>query len=159
MGQPAFSGRWMSTSDGIAYEWKDGRWSLRFDEIAIVGEYTNELGPFADDYYFCFVRHDGVHWNDGSFYAEGRDELLSALARHFGTSFECELCDSTTFNSRIMWPPALCDRPLFEYKDPVPRNRLSAWLRTIGLKPITNVQTVAAEIREFLISTVHIQTP
>jgi len=49
-----------------------------------------------------------------------------------------------------MWPPSLCEEPLFEYHEPVAGNRFSAWLRTIGLKPGTNVQTVASTVRQFV---------
>jgi len=144
------SGRITCTVTGVEYEWPGGRWSLAFEDIAAVGECTNELGPFADDYFICFVHRDGLRWSECSFYAEGRDELLVHLAQHFGTSFEYGLCNSTTFRSRVMWPPSLCEEPLFEYHEPVAGNRFSAWLRTIGLKPGTNVQTVASTVRQFV---------
>lgn len=151
VGKPTLSGRWTSTPYGITYERSGGSWSIRFDEITAIGECTNELGPFADDYYICFVGLDGVRWLEGSFYAEGRDELLTCLAQHFGIPFDWQLIDSTTFRSRVMWPPALQDRPLFDYREPDPVNRVSAWLRRIGLKPNTNVQTVAEDVRRHIV--------
>lgn len=65
-------------------------------------------------------------------------------------AFEWGLVDSTTFKSRVMWPLALRDQPLFEYREPAPSTRLRAWLRKIGLKPNTNVQSVAETVRQFV---------
>jgi hypothetical protein len=149
MKRPTLSGRVTCTTEGVRYEWRGGAWSLVFDEIVVIGECTNELGPFADDYYICFVRGDGARWLSASFYAEGRDELLECLAHRFGTTFEYSLCDSTTFRSRVMWPPQLRNLPLFEYHEPEPINRIGRWLRRIGLKPMTNVQVVSEEVRRF----------
>lgn len=138
------------TPAGVEYTWSNGSWKLSFDEIAVIGEHTNELGPFTDDYFICFVHRNGKGWLECSFYAEGRDALLTCLEAHFGTPFEFKLCDSTSFKSRVMWPRSLNDEPLFEYLEPPPGNRFSKWLRRLGVKPITNVQVIAPRIHEFI---------
>lgn len=153
MGNATQSGRITCTSAGIEYMWRGGGWSLAFADIAAIGECTNELGPFADDYFICFVHRDGLRWSECSFYAEGRDELLVCLSEYFRTAFEYGLCNSTTFRSRVMWPPSLRDEALFEYREPLSRSRLSAWLRRIGLKPSSNIQVIASPVRQFVSGT------
>jgi len=150
MVKATYSGTIFCTSAGIEYAWRNGSWKLPFSEIAVIGECTNELGPFADDYFVCFVNRNGKGWLDCSFYAEGRDALLTCLESHFGTPFELGLSDSTSFKSRVMWPPSLRGEPMFEYLAPPPKNRLSAWLRRIGMKPNTNVQVIAPRVQKFL---------
>jgi hypothetical protein len=145
------SGSIRCDDERVSYTWDGGSWTLRFVDITVIGECTNELGPFADDYYICFVAADGETWWTTSFYAEGRDELLQCLARRFGSTFEWGLCDSTTFKSRVMWPPPLRDKPLFAFSEPRASNRFSGFLRALGIAPSSNVQTVSSEVREFVL--------
>ena len=93
-----------------------GDWDLPVSEVRIIGEATNQSGPFADDYFFCFATGPGM-WREASFYAEGRNEFLSALGAKLGSPLEAGLCHSTDFTSRILWPPSLAGEPMFRYDD------------------------------------------
>jgi hypothetical protein len=91
-----------------------GTWELPISEITIIGEYTNEDGPFADDYFIAFLTDAEPGWLEASFYGEGRDSMLEELSRVLGSDLSCGLAHSTTFTSRILWPEHKKSRELFE---------------------------------------------
>ena len=93
-----------------------GDWDLPVSDVRIVGESTDQLGPFADDYFFCFATGPGM-WLEASFYADGRDEFLRALGARLGTPLVTGLCHSTDFASRVLWPPPLVGKPMFKYTE------------------------------------------
>jgi hypothetical protein len=41
-------------------------WDLPISEIRVIGEATNDHGPFGDDYFFCFATDAGC-WQEASF--------------------------------------------------------------------------------------------
>jgi len=121
--------------DTIRYVLPDGGFTLRLGEIHIIGECTNQNGPFVDDYFLCFVT-DLSGWYEASFYAAGRDKFLSSLGERLGVHLELTLVASTDFASRILWPTTLTGQPLFDYRPEKPtgfwsRLRLGWWPRMI----------------------------
>src|SRR4051794_26017651 len=65
-----------------------GTWDLQVADVRIVGETTNQDGPGVDDYFLCFAT--GLRmWYEASFYAAGRDELLSKLRARFRSNSPC----------------------------------------------------------------------
>lgn len=100
-----------------------GVWDLPVSGVRIVGEATNQSGPFADDYFFCFATGPSM-WREASFYAEGRDRFLRALGKKLGTPLEAGLCKSADFASRVLWPPSLAGDPLFRFDDIRPKGLL-----------------------------------
>jgi hypothetical protein len=114
-----------------------GNWDLAVSDVRMVGERTNQSGPFADDYFFCFATGPGM-WQEASFYAEGRDEFLDALGAKLGAPLFVGLCHSADFASRILWPPSLAGQAMFDHV-PVPRRGvLGSW---IGPSQILTVYT------------------
>ena len=103
-----------------------GCWELPIAEITIIGEYTNEDGPFADDYFLVFVRDGEPGWLEGSFFADGRDAILKELSARLGADLSCGQAHLATFRSRILWPDHLKGRVLFEFRpEGILRNRQS----------------------------------
>ena len=100
-------------------------WALALDDLMVFGEMTDESGPGGDDYQFIFVRRDGS-WFASTFYFDARDEFLAALSDSLGTPLVCGLSHSTTFASRVLWPPPLVGRPLFDFS---PVSAADAWGR------------------------------
>ena len=45
-----------------------------------------------------------------------RDDFVTALGRRLGAPIKLLLTGSTDFDSRILWPPELVGRPMFEYQ-------------------------------------------
>jgi hypothetical protein len=95
-----------------------GDWDLALSDVRLIGECTNQSGPFADDYFFCFATGPGM-WFEASFYADGIDEFLQAISAKLATSIDAGLCNSTDFASRVLWPLSLAGEPMFIYS-PVP---------------------------------------
>lgn len=121
-----------------------GDWGLPVSDVRIIGEATNQNGPFADDYFFCFASGPGM-WLEASFYAEGRDEFLRVLGAKLGSPLVPGLCNSTDFASRVLWPPSLAGEPMFRYDD-APRKGL--WGKLFG--PFQNHQTYSDRIAAVL---------
>lgn len=89
-------------------------WSLPSTEVRLIGEYTNENGPWLDDYFLVFLASSDGAWNQASFYATGRDEVLAELGQVLGTKLDLGLCNSANFKSRIIWPPNLAGKKFVE---------------------------------------------
>jgi hypothetical protein len=127
--------------DSIRY-WVDGTlaWELSVSVVCIIGEATNDHGPFLDDYFLCFAT-DADSWFEASFYAEGRHEFLKSLAVVHGGSLTLRLVGSTDYASNVLWPFHLAGTPMFSFKPAMP----ATWLgRLIG--PMRNTQRFSEEV-------------
>lgn len=102
----------------IHYELPNGGWHLPVSEIKVIGEHTDDHGPYVDDYFFVFLTDSYLH--EASFYAEGSDQLISDLSDSLGAKIFCDLVNSTDFKSRVMWPPDLEGQPFYNFV-PVPK--------------------------------------
>ncbi len=90
-----------------------GRWKTQFSDIVAFGEYTTDNGPFIDDWFMVFVSKD-LEWVEASNFCAGRDEVRSRLAELWGQDgLHEKLWGSTDFASRVIWPAALAEQPLF----------------------------------------------
>jgi hypothetical protein len=118
------SGRIWIENKTIHYKTPNGGWEIPISEIRIVGEHTNQSGP-AVDYFFIFLTASGGY--EASFYAEGRESLLMELGQQLDSQLDCRLVNSTNFKSRIMWPPEMQDKALFDYT-PAPKPK-GIWAR------------------------------
>jgi hypothetical protein len=92
-----------------------GSFSLPLSEIAVIGEFTTDNGPVIDDWFLVFVRRTGGEWFEASEYAVGTQDVLQRLSTVLGDSLRAGLSNSMDFSSRILWPTALADRPLFTF--------------------------------------------
>ena len=93
-----------------------GEWTLPLSDLKVIGEYTNEDGPFLDDYFFVFVADPHESWYEASFFAEGRDLFLTELGARLGCRLTCSLCNSARFRSRVWWPPQLAGQDMFQLR-------------------------------------------
>ena len=118
-------------------------WTIRVDDIRIVGEATNQNGPFADDYFLCFATGPGM-WHEASFYAHGRDAFLAALGERLGAALDLRLVYSTDFASRILWPVQLIDRPMFKYQDMPPKSAVGRLLGSMQNEQMYSDDVLAA---------------
>jgi hypothetical protein len=119
-------------------------WQLASADIAVVGEYTTADGPFVDDYFFAFVRVDGAVF-EASFYAAGGNATLDALGAALGGKITAGLCNSATWRSRVIWPQALENVPLFELRDRGDRSIWHRLQRVVGLGAMHAVLTDEVE--------------
>lgn len=105
----------VQTGGRLVYLSNDGTgWSIGMDEIVVVGEYTNEDGPSAADWFYVFVKPSG-EWCELPLYADGFDDAVGHLAGRLGFEPEKALFYRPTFDSRIIWPEAKKGKPLFAF--------------------------------------------
>jgi hypothetical protein len=123
---------------------RGGGWELAASDIALVGEYTTADGPFVDDYFFAFVRNDGAVF-EASFYAAGGNATLDALGAALGGKIMAGLCNSATWRSRVIWPQALEDAPLFELRERAAGSIWHRLQRVIGMGAMDAVLTEQVE--------------
>jgi hypothetical protein len=135
------SGKFWLDDDVAHYESRTyDSWQARVADIRLIGEVTNQNGPFADDYFICLVTADDGCWLEASFYAKGRDEFLRKLGERLGQPLELQLCASADFASRILWPSRLLGQPMFKFTEVVPHG---FWQRLKYLIAPYNVRTLA----------------
>ncbi len=91
-----------------------GSFSVPVAEVAVIGEFTTDNGPFIDDWFLACICRDG-NWFEASAYADGFNDVLEGLSAILGTSVCCELYGAADFASRIIWPSSLAGHPLFEF--------------------------------------------
>ena len=96
-------------------------WTLRVEDLRVLGEATNEDGPFADDYFICFGLNSTT-WLEASFYSEGMQEFLIDLQAYLSASFMLNLQGSTSFDNVILWPEHLAGQAMFDYHVAEPKN-------------------------------------
>ena len=106
-----------------------GSFSIPVADIAVIGEYTNQDGPYLDDWFLDFVLRDGCTIFRASAYAVNCREVLDLLSRVLGASLPRRLT-STDFDSRVMWPPNLAGQPLYEFSR-IRDDNANFWRRVI----------------------------
>ena len=124
-----------------------GRWKIQFSDIVAFGEYTTDNGPFIDDCFMVFVTTD-LEWVEASNFCAGRDEVRSKLAGLLGhDGLHGKLWGSTGFASRVIWPSALAEQPLFDWK---PRPQ-SLWqsIKSCGISILD--KELAPSVRDHLL--------
>lgn len=88
-------------------------WSFALKELWLIGEWTDDHGPWADDYFYFFIAGSPPKVFEAPMYANSQlmDEIGQFLQIHLVTG----LVSSTVFNSRVIWPPELEGHNLFKY--------------------------------------------
>jgi hypothetical protein len=138
------SGRLVLDRDVVRYDSRTYEsWELAVADIRVIGEMTNQCGPFADDYFVCFVTDASGCWKEASFYAEGLDACLTQLGAQLGSDLQLQLCASTDFTSRVVWPPQLVGDPMFEFREKVPHG---LWQKLKRLLLPENLQTISKAV-------------
>jgi hypothetical protein len=136
------------TVEGESITFRQGghHWTVPLESIVAVGEATNQWGPFADDWFVCLITRPEGRWYEAPVYASGVEEVLEWLTRRLGEPIQLGLANSTDFRSRVMWPPGLKGKQLFEFTEPEPLALWQRILRLCRLWPWANVQHVHAEV-------------
>lgn len=114
---PSDSGSYRLSNGTLSYRSEVyGSWDLPIAEITLIGEYTNEDGPFADDFFLVFLTANDGGWHEASFYGEGRDEILRELSALKGSEIVCGLCLSMSFASQVIWPVEKRGEEIFDFQ-------------------------------------------
>jgi hypothetical protein len=131
-------------------------WDVSIDALILIAEYTTNEGPMRDDYFlvfWCFERGQLFEMKC-SFYAVNAIETMEALLKQLNASTTLGLESSTEWNSRVLWPAKLAQKPYFERVQLVPatfKERISKAVfgQSFEFPPTAEVQ---AYLRGFLAS-------
>ncbi len=132
----------------LAYRSARSSWEIAPERILCVGEATSE-SP-VEDWLLCLITDVQGNWVEASLYAQGRNDALQWLSQALGSSLEVKLANAPPFRSRVMWPPALRESPLFEYQVSLLRRTFSRGLRRLGIPLRTSVQSVHPQVMDSL---------
>ena len=134
--------------DEITYLRGKAEWTLRLDAIAVIGEATNQSGPWGVDHILCIVTDRGARWYEVPSSATGADDLLGWLGKKLSATLDWKLVTSTDFTSQVLWPAVLRGQLLFEFVEPVPKSLPQRLAKAVGLWPLSNEQRVHPSIVE-----------
>ncbi|HEY6968228.1 MAG TPA: hypothetical protein VJA94_03415 [Candidatus Angelobacter sp.] len=125
-------------------------WSLPIESIVLIAEYTTNEGPYLDDYFLVFVtvEQGTFYFATCSFYAKGRDDVLSTLHEQLASPFELELIGSTDWESRVVWPSRMAGKEYFTFRAVSPKT-LTEKIKT-KLLGETLEYSISHEIQEYL---------
>ena len=101
--------RWNFVNDTIQLTVDDKQFALRANEVLLVGEYSNENGPFSDDHFLVIIDRSGVLF-ETAVNGNIKEEDVRHLRRLLGSPLRCELIGKTTFYNRVIWPPRFVGR-------------------------------------------------
>lgn len=121
-------------------------WTVPLESMRILGEATNASGPWGDDWLLIVIDGQEPGWFQAPMDAEGVQEVLQELARRLGEPLELRLANSTTFQSRGLWPAALLGRPLFRLEEPEPAHLWQRGLKLVRLWPWHRIQSFTPEV-------------
>jgi hypothetical protein len=94
---------------------QSGSWNLPLKELAIIGEYTTDVGPVLDDWFLVFVHHSGSRWFECSMRATDTEAVVAALGDMLDIELKPGLANVTEYKSRILWPPPMKDAAIFTF--------------------------------------------
>ena len=92
--------------------------TVDLNEVAVIGEYTTDVGPYFDDWFLVFITRTG-EWSRISIYADGIEELKRYLSQLFHADFSgYHLTGSTVWQSYITYPFEIAGSPVFTLTPP-----------------------------------------
>lgn len=118
-----------------------GNWSIPLSEIRLLGEYTNEEGPFVEDHFFVIIDSNNNIF-EAPVGAEGIVDVIKALSEIYGCKIELKLIFETSFKSRVIYPQKLYDMDLFTITN---KNKISFFKKMINLLKIPTDSVVISE--------------
>jgi hypothetical protein len=111
-------------------------WSLRIDQLGIIGEYTTSEGPYFDDHFIVFVDCDG-NWFEVTF-ALARS-VWNKLETELGVPLVGQLANCTRYESKVLWPNAIQGAHLFDFQEKPAQNLRQRILGLIGVSTTERV--------------------
>lgn len=83
--------------------------------IILLGEFTTEDGPYADDHLLAFWLDDG-RTIELPVNTPGAPQIIDKVAHTSGGTSRVELTLNTSFASRVLYPPKYAGENLFDFK-------------------------------------------
>jgi hypothetical protein len=101
-------------------------WQVPISEVRAIGEYTNQNGPWSDDWFIVFVG-DAGNWFEVPANAPSVQPTLATLGDRLHTPLALTLTRSASFASTILWPPHLGGQEFLTFR----RARRGHWFRRV----------------------------
>jgi hypothetical protein len=124
----------IALSDGIicfdGADMSSDRWSVPLSRLAIVAEFTDPGQWGSYDWVLILIEKSGTG-HAAPMYAEGVDELLTALQTVMGSEIRPALASSVDFASHILWPLKLAGQPLYRILPSPHGGWFFGWLRRV----------------------------
>src|SRR5580658_444171 len=120
--------------------------SIDWESTVIVGEYTVPSGPYFDDHFLVIVLRSGrmLECTVGN-----AKNVISDLERAVGTKIVFQLCNRTDATSRVLYPSAFAEHPLFDfYREPNGFYRFFKAVRYFGVTEIS--KRLTRELAEYI---------
>jgi hypothetical protein len=93
----------------------NGKVSVPFESILLVGEFTTEDGPYAEDHLLSVWSSDGRVF-EIPIWSPGVKQLLEMLSAKTKAAIETSLATSSSFASRVLYPPEKSGQELFVFR-------------------------------------------
>jgi hypothetical protein len=117
--------------------------SIDWKCVAVAGEFTVPSGPYFDDHFLVLVTNSRMIAEIPSHVA---DQWIPALEKATGTKVVWGLCNRTDCASRIIFPSALAEHPVFDFfSPPAGMWKFLKGLRHSGMREITKRLTKEVE--------------
>lgn len=97
----------------------DPIWESGLDRIVLLAEFTTAEGMPGDRHLLVFwtFENDELHRAQANFESSGRDEMVRQLSAYWNVELKVGLTDSAEWQSRVIWPRSLADRPYFTLEE------------------------------------------
>jgi len=106
--------KWVEFANGVVTYCEGGEeaWSVSLSDVRVVGELTLPADLIRDDYFLVLVGADS--WFLVPFGADGVEGLIDELSERLGCELEFRLAPEVELRSRVLGPPPLVGRKLFD---------------------------------------------
>ena len=113
---------------------RDGQtlFEISISEIKVIGEYTNDEGPYHDDWFLTILTNED--WYEIPMYLEDFNKFLNVLGEKLETKFILHFANSTNWKSRIIYPEKFADQEIYKIEEILPQTFLGKLSRIFGRK-------------------------
>lgn len=116
----------------ILEEKEDIIFQLPIKEIVFIGEYTNDQGPYFDDWFLFVVDNEGNTFQI-SMYSLNIDLVMKKLSKIFGFSRSLDLVNSSDWKSISLFPKNFYGQEFLGLVKKEPRNIIRRFLYLFGI--------------------------
>lgn len=136
----------------ILFDSNEIAWRVKYEDIAVVGEMTNDSGPWFDDHFLILVLREfnsEVKWYEISSDVNGFEHAMKNLSTLLKISLELRLVNITNFESVVLWPQEIQGMKLFRFNRKTHNNIFEGFYR-LFFPQIE--QEIADSVKSFILS-------
>ena len=139
------SGKTFVENGKVVWEYNTKRIvEVPIDQIKLIAEYTNDWGPWWDDWYLVIYNRQSQYF-EISMYAEGHTEMMTHLGESLGIELSIKLINSADWKSNILYPEQFNGKELWVPKEVKPKSFLGKIKALFGSTKIELILTETAK--------------